>query len=267
MIIFEDKDHSYRYNGERYTSVTTKVASMEPHKDFGEIAEKYVRKHGREEILKRLAKSWKIKEREAIERWGHLEFTKESIMKIWKEKSDFALEVGSGYHKFKEDELLAKIGGRKVYESRMDNGIKKSFDLAQLKSGIYPELILYDHYHKIAGQSDIVCIDGKLVDIEDHKTSEEITTEGTAYFRPELGRKTVEMMRTPLAHLENINFNHYALQLSAYGYMLEKFGYKVRTLTINHVIFSDKALGIVKEVVPYKLPYLRREVEAMFKTK
>jgi hypothetical protein len=264
---FREDLHEYTFKGVKYSSMTRVVSSMEEHTDFNKIAEEYVKKHSRETILKKLSESWKISLKESKEKWGDTEFTKDTILKIWKDKSDYAKKVGTGYHKFKEDSLIkeSKDLGKKVFTQQEDKGIKYSFDLSNLEPGIYPEMILYDHDHLITGTSDIVIIDGKYIDIEDHKTSEEITTKGTAYFRPELGRKTVKMLMTPLSHLEDINFNHYALQLSGYAYMLERYGYIPRKLQINHVIFESKDLGIVKEVVPYQIPYLKKEVIAMFK--
>ena len=267
IIKFVEDTHTYTYGDIKYSSMTGVVASMEEHVDFNQKAEEYVKKHSRETILKKLSESWKITLKDAKERWGDVEFTKDTILKIWKDKSDYAKRVGTGYHKFKEDSLIKESRdlGKSIYTQREEKGIKYSFDLSKLESGIYPEMILYDHEHLITGTSDIVIIDGKYIDIEDHKTSEEITTKGTAYFRPELGRKTVKMLMTPLSHLEDINYNHYALQLSGYAYMLERYGYTPRKLQINHVIFENKDLGIVKEVIPYQMPYLKKEVIAMFK--
>lgn len=267
VIKFVEDTHTYTYKDLKYSSVTGVVASMEEHVDFNQKAEEYVKKHSRETILKKLSVSWKITLSEAKERWGGEEFTKDTILKIWKDKSDYAKRVGTGYHKFKEDSLIKESRdlGKSIFTQKEEKGVKYSFNLSNLQSGIYPEMILYDHEHLITGTSDIVIIDGKYIDIEDHKTSEDITTKGTAYFRPELGRKTIKMLMTPLSHLEDINYNHYALQLSSYAYMLEKYGYTPRKLQINHVIFENKDLGIVKEVIPYQLPYLKKEVIAMFK--
>ena len=77
-----------------------------------------------------------------------------------------------------------------------------------------------------------------------------------------------------------LNFNHYALQLSTYAYMINKHNprNKIGKLSLHHVIFEkegDDQFGypiikhdsqgnpIVKEIVPYEVPYLRREVIAM----
>ena len=87
-------------------------------------------------------------------------------------------------------------------------------------------------------------------------------------------------MSGPLAHLDDCNFNHYALQLSIYMHIMLKHNprYKAGKLMLHHVIFEkegeDKfgnpiplknAEGnpIVKTVVPYEAPYLKAEVIAM----
>ena len=83
-------------------------------------------------------------------------------------------------------------------------------------------------------------------------------------------------MAAPVSHLDDCNLMHYSLQLSMYMFIILKHNPKLRagTLTINHVLFEEldkdkfgnpiTALDsngdpIVKDVVPYDLPYLKSE--------
>ena len=88
------------------------------------------------------------------------------------------------------------------------------------------------------------------------------------------------MMAPPLAHLEDCHLMHYALQLSLYLYIIIKHNPRLKPgkLVLDHVIFEidhkdeydnpvykQDEFGnfIVKEVVPYVVPYLKSEVIAM----
>jgi hypothetical protein len=87
-------------------------------------------------------------------------------------------------------------------------------------------------------------------------------------------------MSGPLAHLDDCNYNHYALQLSIYMYIMLKHNprYKAGKLMLHHVIFekegedkfgnpiplkNSEGNPIVKTVVPYETPYMKSEVIAM----
>jgi len=81
-----------------------------------------------------------------------------------------------------------------------------------------------------------------------------------------------------MSHLDDCNLNHYALQLSIYMYIILKHNPLLRAgnLTLQHIIFEEDfdkdpygypiylrdANGnpIIKDVIPYKVPYLKDEV-------
>ena len=88
-------------------------------------------------------------------------------------------------------------------------------------------------------------------------------------------------MAAPVSHLDDCNFNHYALQLSTYMYMILKHNPKLDFggMLIHHIQFEEKEQTdmygypitmltpegnpIVKNVVKYPVPYLRDEVIAV----
>ena len=89
-----------------------------------------------------------------------------------------------------------------------------------------------------------------------------------------------QRMTGPCAHLDDCNFYHYSLQLSTYLYIILKHNprYKAGKLELHHITFEEQGTDdygypiakrdlsgnpIVKEVVPYEVPYLKTEVIAM----
>jgi hypothetical protein len=86
----------------------------------------------------------------------------------------------------------------------------------------------------------------------------------------------------PIAHLDDCNFNHYALQLSFYMYIIIKHNPKLKpgNLNIHHIIFEEEDTDlhgnpiakldehqnpIVKDVIIYDIPYLKEEVITLIK--
>jgi hypothetical protein len=84
----------------------------------------------------------------------------------------------------------------------------------------------------------------------------------------------------PVSHLDDCNYNHYALQLSLYMYIILKHNPRLKPgkLVLDHVIFEDEGLTedgnkihklnsegrpIIKNIDRYELPYLKAEVIAI----
>jgi len=136
-----------------------------------------------------------------------------------------------------------------------------------------PEHFLYLPSMKIAGQSDKVTVAGGRVDILDYKTNKEIKTQGFKNYEG-----ITQKMLFPVNHLDDCNLNHYTLQLSIYMYVILKHNPLLRAgnLTLQHIIFEEEfdkdpygypiytkdehGNPIIKNIVQYKLPYLKDEV-------
>ena len=94
------------------------------------------------------------------------------------------------------------------------------------KHGFVPfrtEWLVFDEAHKVAGSIDMVYKkpDGTLA-IYDWKRTEELKTENK--FQSGIG---------PLAHLPDVNYWHYTMQLNVYRYILQKYyGYVVSELAL-----------------------------------
>jgi hypothetical protein len=124
----------------------------------------------------------------------------------------------------------------------------------------------------ICGQSDLVEVVNGRVHIIDYKTNKEIKTES---FKNWEGVSSKLLF--PVDHLDDCNYNHYALQLSIYMYIILKHNPKLSAgdIYIHHVSFEEEDKDefgypitkyssngdpIVKEVIAMKMPYLKEEV-------
>lgn len=210
--------------------------------------------------------------------------TPEDIITAWDKENKRATTLGSWYHNQREKDVLdLNTITRDGIELPIisphfeQNGKIKIASSQTLVPGIYPEHMVYLKSASICGQADRVEVVGDVIDVYDYKTNKEIKTEGYQYFDG-----TKKKMLGPLRHLDDCEFNHYALQLSTYMYVMLKHNYNLNpgTLEIHHVEFEIESLDefgypiyaldpmgdpIIKKINPYKLPYLKNEVLSMLK--
>jgi hypothetical protein len=177
------------------------------------------------------------------------------VKEMWGIKAKRATDKGTLYHDRKEQEALDSgkdvIGVREALTQYV-----YSYDLRELLDGFHPEVMLPLHEHKVAGRGDKNLIEttafGRYVDLDDYKTSKTIDKKSF------MNKK----MKFPLNDLDDCNLNHYAMQLSLYGYTWEQYGFNVRDLKLSHQLVDDKGeeIGKTKE---YDLPYLKNQVIKM----
>ena len=258
-IIFKESDHSYISSNEdniNWISVTTLTSHFKEPFDPAKVAKK---------VAKRKNSKWygmKPKEIEAI----------------WKKESERAMKLGTFYHNQREDDLcsLASIerDGSTVPVFApiiKDNGLKYAPN-QKLDPGIYPEHMVYLKSAGICGQSDLVEVVNGKVTVIDYKTNKEIKMNSYKDWEG-----ISQKMQFPLSHIEDCNFNHYALQLSIYMYIIIKHNPKLRpgNMFIHHVQFEEESKDeygypihkytldgdpVVKELVQIPVPYLKDEV-------
>jgi hypothetical protein len=207
--------------------------------------------------------------------------TPEEIKTMWNKESKRATDLGSWYHNQREKDLLAcdtlQRNGMDlpIIHPIMDGEIKFSPD-QKLVSGIYPEHFVYLKSILICGQADRIEVVGDTVNVYDYKTNKKMREAYTDW------EGVSKKMLGPLSHIEDSDLMHYALQLSIYMYIILKHNHNLKPgkLQIQHIVFEveseDKygfpttavdAAGdpIIKEIVPYELPYLKDEVNAMIR--
>lgn len=136
-----------------------------------------------------------------------VENTTLEILKEWADKRDTSCIRGTAIHKEQEMRLLAgKCDELKHYNL---NGDFKADSSNQLKPGeqrAYPELLLSrvskDGKLRVAGQADLIIVDGFDVYILDFKTNESIDKE--SYFDNK--KKQKQMLKYPLNNIQDTNF-------------------------------------------------------------
>ena len=256
-IKFRESDHSYQsleYDGIKWTSVTSLIGNFKQPFDADT------------QVIK------SIKNKKS--KWYGL--SKEEVLTAWNTEGKRSTDLGTWYHNQRESDLISHNTIQKEgIELPIIKPIwKDGFKIApkqQLTNGLYPEHFIYLKSAGICGQSDIVEVINNKLNISDFKTSKEIKTQGFINWEG-----IEQKMLKPLNHLSDCHFNHYALQLSLYMYMIIKYNptLKPGELRIDHIIFEEQARDkydypiykvdsqgnyIVREIIPKKLPYLKNE--------
>lgn len=261
-LIFKADTHKYTSNDsdKPWLSTTGIISLFKPEFD-------------RETVAKKSSKNKKSK-------WYGMSV--EDILQAWDNETNRALSLGTWYHDQREAEVIACNTLRRegidlpIHRPIVDGDIKKAPDQT-LVPGIYPEHMVYLKSARICGQADRVEVVGNRVDIYDYKTNKEIKTKSYTNWE---GIKNT--LTGPLGHIEDCNFYHYALQLSIYMYIILKHNHTFvpGKMQIHHIIFENEgedefgypivakdAAGdpVIKEIVPYDVPYLKAEVNKIIK--
>lgn len=171
---------------------------------------------------------------------------KREIMAGWTVTADEAAQVGTDFHKARE--LAATTAGSLIVNAREFKVIPEGRFEAVMADGLYSELLLWDDELEIAGRTDQVFKTGNEISIRDFKTSKNI--EAKAFMESTL--------LYPLTAIPNANLFIYSLQLSLYAYIMERKGFRVSTLEIEHV---DKSTGKTLEI--HRAQYMKTEIEQL----
>ena len=262
-IIFNAEDHSYKSltpdENINWISVTSVVSAFKKPFDAKKTAEK-------------VSKNKKSK-------WFGIDPV--IIQQIWTNEADRSTTLGTWYHNQREDDLcsLASLEREGITipvfkPSGENNGIRIAPN-QKLEPGVYPEHMVYLKSAGLCGQSDLVEVVNGKVNITDYKTNKKIDMESYVDWE---GKS--EKMLPPVDSLDNCHFNHYALQLSIYMYIILKHNPKLKPgrIFIHHIIFEvegednwgypitkrdENGDPIVKEVIQIPVPYLIDEVLAI----
>jgi hypothetical protein len=262
ILIFTPEDHKYRSidvtDLTNWLSVTSFIGNFKQPFDADKIAEKS-------------AKNKKSK-------WHGM--TPEDIKAAWKAEALRATTLGTWYHNCREADICELTTIERhgvtvpVFTPIEKEGCKYS-PSQKLTDGIYPEHLVYLKSAGICGQSDLVEVINGEVHITDYKTNKEIKTESFTNWEG-----VSQKMSSPLSHLDDCNFMHYALQLSMYMFIILKHNPKLKPgkLIIHHILFEESGRDkydnpvtaldstgnpIVKDVIPYDVPYLKMEAIAL----
>jgi hypothetical protein len=256
MIQFLESTHSYTSivsDSKKWLSVTTVVGAMKPKFDAQVQAPK--------------------SSRNTKSKWYGMK--PEDIIAAWDAEGKRSTDLGHWYHSRIEEQMLAQdsIDGLPVHRPIIQGEYKQA-PKQKLEEGIYPEHMVYLDSVGICGQSDIVKVQEGFVDIIDHKTSKEIRRKGYTNWEG----VTTKMLK-PVQHLDECEFNHYALQLSIYMYCILRHNPMLLPgkMIINHVKFVQNGIDqygypvvllengepVVETIAPIVVPYMSKEVQSI----
>ena len=140
---------------------------------------------------------------------------KQEILDSYEKKKQESCDRGTKIHAKLEQELYNKDPSIKRYGFGGLLDVYEGNYSRELKDGIYPEyMISYsDSEIFLIGQIDLLTISNKRILIVDHKTNSKI--EFKSFY--DQNTKSSVKMKYPLNDLDDVNFNHYQLQLSIYA--------------------------------------------------
>lgn len=222
MVFFNEEQHSYtNAEGENYISVTT-------------LLSKYKNKFDTEKHATRVA------QREGV--------TKEFVLQLWEDITKTATDKGTEIHKALED-YITKV----ETTCNKHSDICKSYDdvvynnIDEYKE-VLSEKLLYNDEYKVAGTADLIYEHDKYFTIGDFKTNKKFN----------FSSKYNEYFNEPLSHLNYCEFNSYALQLSLYAFMYEKYSGKQCRKIVIFYLDKDK-------FIPIHCNYLKSDIINLLK--
>ena len=190
------------------------------------------------------------------------DFNKEqqAILDAWEQENRLSCERGTKIHADLENSFYKKP--KDINLSKYEIGGKfecvRDYNELDLENAVYPEyLISYvtpDKKLSIAGQIDLLVKKGNKITIGDWKTNKKIETK--SFFNSKT--KSSVKMQYPLNTLDDVNYWHYAMQLSTYAWMMQKVNseFEIEDLVLVH--FDHEG-----HMTVYHMPYLKNEVEKM----
>lgn len=195
------------------------------------------------------------KERLAAKTAEGLNVPVRDVLLMWEKKGDYAKSMGHEMHSYIENLWQDKKYKFRYNEKFIDQFLELDLLVEQympfyksakkIMSLIAAENFVYDRDYKVAGTFDGLFYNkvNNCVDIWDWKTSAKI--EKTNHY----GKKLIG-----LEHLDECNFNEYALQLSLYKYIIERnTDIKIKHLNICQISKLNKSYNA------FRLPYLKDE--------
>lgn len=233
---FFPDDHHYEYKGNRVGISVTR------------LIEEYTQPFDAETVAQRVALKRGVSTQEVLDEWEY--------------KNKFSCEKGSTCHEYAQ----SIWSGEEYYEASFGNTddekiqFKETIFKIQKQAGNFfvdyadklehlaDEFVIGSEEYDIASAIDHLFINkltGGLV-LVDYKTNSDIHK----------NEKYADKMKAPLSSLKDTTLNHYAIQLSIYKYLVEKYAdVKVDEMFIVYMSENIENYEIID------VPYLKKEVE------
>lgn len=223
LLEFHPGPHCYVLDGQELTSVTRMIHRWFPEFDAETIARKKAQREG---------------------------VTHESLLTEWARKRDEAAAFGTKAHLMAEKIVVEKNPGaaddlaQTAREKSYLSAIKEALGRIALGYDVVEtEMIVFSPGRKVAGTVDLLLrnrSNGEYV-VADWKTNKEMKYKG---FGQETGSG-------PCAKLVHCNFNHYSLQISAYGQLLSSESYLPLGASVRGVLLHLRESSSGKVVCDY----------------
>lgn len=274
-VCYNDEKHTYWDDNGVYISVTTLIGKFgqEFDSEFWSGYKALQKLLSKEEFAmenKQLQNSHKIDLQHFIDMYGitELEYNREQqgILDEWAKTNLESCERGSKIHAELENKYTSRkdcdlikfgLGGKFVVNTN-ETLMKSNMDLLNVERGVFPEYLIYrksdDGKFKLAGQIDLLIKNGNDIYIIDYKTNKKL--DDKSFF--DTRTRKAQMMKYPLNNIMDCNKMHYALQLSAYAWMLQKLNpeFVIKKLMLIHYDHNGN-------VTEHELEYLKDDVQRM----
>ncbi len=229
--------YHHRVTGKIYKSVTTTLASIEPHFDAESVSAAIVA------------------QLDTVKQERYIGLNQRQILDYWQLLNDEANVYGTKVHDILERYLLANFWyfPPSTPEGEFEQKVIDKFNELKIEYGVavWPERILFSEQYELAGTSDLIIdVDDIFFDVADYKTNRVFN-----FFNP----YGYETLHKPFDHMQAAQYSIYNLQLSvyAYMYMLEFPKRKCRQI---YVLYWDKTKEVFEKI---NMPFLKHEAKAL----
>lgn len=242
-IEFHEKEHFYTLNDYRFgISATSLIETYAQEFDSDSISQMVANKRG---------------------------ISQQEVLNEWKEENEFSCVKGSCIHLKaqslwmnrnyeidynKLDDNIDKERLKKEYEVMSKQAINFYNDYKDMYDMIQDEFIVWSKEYDVAGSIDGIMYNKYTQQccILDFKSNKDLQFES----------KYHKKMKVPLHKLDDVNGQHYYIQLSIYKYLVEKYT-NIKIDEIFIVYFNINADNY--EIIP--IPYMEKEVEEILENR
>lgn len=238
-VYLEPIEHKYihRVTGKKYKSVTTTLASIEPHFDAEAVSAAIVG------------------QLDTVKQERYIGLNQQQILDYWQMLNDEANIYGTKVHDIVERYLLANkwYFPNEDEEGAFEQKVIDGFNTLEIDEGqaMWPERILFSEEHELAGMSDLIIdIDDVFFDILDHKTNRVFN-----FFNP----YGYETLLKPFDYMQACQWSIYTLQLSVYAYMYE-LEFPKRKCRQIVVLYWDKIKETFQKI---QIMYMKNEAKKL----
>lgn len=266
---FDPEHHKYTLDtGIPLVPVSSVLSSVEHKFEGKDIATKKVIP----EILAELGIS-KIPVEDPLlySRYGELlEEKVKNLMKSWSDIGQDSADEGNWIDK----DITGTLNGL-PYDIRLKNVIKAINEEHNYYYEEIGQLMVFSEKYGVSGTVDRVSLrpfrrgfvkgqDDYIVDLSDYKTAKrkKVVSFDSTYVKDGKRKSNRKFLYSPLSHLEQCSYTRYALQLSAYAFIIEEqYGFTIGRLKILFVYEDDNG---EYQVMTIPVPYMRMEIQTLF---